>query len=49
MSETATNEPQTPTPPESDGFPDYAAFVADATERQAPPPPGVGVLVDKTV
>jgi hypothetical protein len=49
MPKTATGTEQTPPQPESHGSPDYAAFVADAAAKQAPPPPGLGRFLDKTV
>jgi hypothetical protein len=52
MPKTGTSPEQTP-PPQSPSKrtsdSDNAALVADAVAKQAPPPPGMGKLVDKTV
>jgi hypothetical protein len=42
-----TSPPQSPSEHTSDS--DDAAVVADAVAKQAPPPPGMGKLLDKTV
>ena len=52
MPETATSPQPTPPPQPAaeNGAPrDYEAMVAEAVARQAPPPPGMGQLLDKTV
>jgi hypothetical protein len=49
MPKTATTPQDSPPEPGSADYADNAALVADAVGRQAPPPPGMGKLVDKTV
>jgi hypothetical protein len=50
MAETGTSPKQTPPPrPDKNHDSGNAAFAADAAPKQAPPPPGMGKLVDKTV
>jgi len=51
MPKTATSPQDSPPEPESASarYSDNAALVADAAAKQAPPPPGMGKLVDKTV
>jgi hypothetical protein len=49
MPKTGTSPKQTPPPPANDRDSGNAAFPADAVAKQAPPPPGMGKLVDKTV
>jgi hypothetical protein len=44
MPKTATSPQNPPAPPANDRDAD-----ADSTPRQAPPPPGMGKFVDKTV
>jgi hypothetical protein len=48
MPKTGTSPKETP-PPTNDREYDNAALVADAVAKQAPPPPCMGKLVDKTV
>lgn len=52
MPQTGTSPKQTPSPqPSSErtGDSGNAAPAADTVAKQAPPPPGMGKLVDKTV
>jgi hypothetical protein len=49
MPKTATTPQDSPPEPESARYPDNATLVADAVAKQAPPSPGTGQLVDKTV
>ena len=49
MPKTATTPQDSPPEPESARYSDNAALVADAVAKQAPPSPGTGQLVDKTV
>jgi hypothetical protein len=49
MPKTATTPQESPQEPESARYSDNAALIADAVARQAPPSPGTGQLVDKTV
>jgi hypothetical protein len=50
MPKTGTSPQQIPQPqPESDRDSDHATMIAEAVAKQAPPPPGMGKLVDKTV
>jgi hypothetical protein len=49
MTKNEARQQATPPLSQKSCFDDYNAFVADAAARQAPPPPGMGVLVDKTV
>jgi hypothetical protein len=51
MAKTGTSPKQTPPPQPSERSSDSgnAAPAADAVAKQAPPPPGMGKLVDKTV
>ncbi len=49
MPKTATTPQDSPPEPESAHSPDNAALIADAVAKQAPPPPSMGKLVDKTV
>jgi hypothetical protein len=49
MPRTGTTPKQTPPPQANDRDTDNAAVVAEAVAKQAPPPPGMGKLVDKTV
>jgi hypothetical protein len=48
MPKTGTS-PQQTRPPENDRERETAEVAADAAAKQAPPPPGMGKLVDKTV
>ncbi len=41
--------PKQTTTPEDERDTDNAAVAADAVAKQAPPPPGMGKLVDKTI
>ncbi len=49
MPKTGTSPKETPPPPANERDADNAAVAADAVAKQAPPPPGMGKLVDKTV
>jgi hypothetical protein len=51
MPKTATTPQDSPPQPESASarYTDNAALVADAVAKQAPPLPGTGQLLDKTV
>jgi len=52
MPETGTSAQQqhaAPPQAETERGVDYEAMIADAVARQAPPPPGMGKLVDKTI
>jgi len=53
MPETGTKpqQQQSPAPQqaETERGAEYETMIADAVARQAPPPPGMGKLVDKTI
>jgi hypothetical protein len=49
MPKTATTPQDSLPEPESARYSDNATLVADAVAKQAPPSPGTGQLVDKTV
>jgi hypothetical protein len=48
MPDTATPQQQPPPQPDGGRYLDNAALIADAVAKQAPPPEGMGKLVDKT-
>jgi hypothetical protein len=49
LPKTATSPKSPPPPPGRERDSGDAAVALDAVVRQAPPPPGMGKLVDKTV
>jgi hypothetical protein len=48
MPDTGTPQEQPPQQPDDARYLDNDALIADAVARQGPPPPGMGMLFDKT-